>query len=100
MVYPERSMANDGRLVGKEGLLRASDCDDERSFAKDAVDYDVVIPFKRKLFEKAGSTFNAMPRSALPLDYDQFCVEQAHWLEDFDQKWEHPLLRFASSTES
>ncbi len=24
-----------------------------------------------------------MPRSALRLDYDQFCVEQAHWLEDY-----------------
>jgi 4-alpha-glucanotransferase len=66
-----------------EGLLRASDCDDGRSFPKDTVDYDVVIPFKHKLFEKAWNTFSAMPRSALRLDYDQFCVEQAHWLDDY-----------------
>ena len=67
----------------EEGLLRASDCDEGRSFPKDAVDYDVVIPFKHQLFEKAWNTFSAMPRSALRLDYDQFCVEQAHWLEDY-----------------
>ena len=24
-----------------------------------------------------------MPHSALRLDYDQFCIEQAHWLDDY-----------------
>jgi 4-alpha-glucanotransferase len=77
------SFAGNGLIISpggliEEGLLRASDCDDGRSFPKDAVDYDAVIPFKHKLFEKAWNTFSAMPRSALRLDYDQFCVEQAH----------------------
>jgi 4-alpha-glucanotransferase len=35
------------------------------------------------LFEKAWNTFRAMPRSALRIDNDQFCVEQAHWLDDY-----------------
>jgi 4-alpha-glucanotransferase len=67
----------------EEGLLRGSDCDDGRSFPKEAVDYEVVIRFKHKLFEKAWNTFSAMPRSALRLDYDKFCVGQAHWLDDY-----------------
>jgi 4-alpha-glucanotransferase len=66
-----------------EGLLQASDCDEGRSFPKNVVDYDVVIPFKHRLFEKAWITFRAMPHSALRLDYDQFCIEQAHWLDDY-----------------
>jgi 4-alpha-glucanotransferase len=66
-----------------EGLLGASDCDQGCSFPKNAVDYDVVIAFKHKLLEKAWTNFNAMPRSALQLDYDRFCVEQEHWLADY-----------------
>jgi 4-alpha-glucanotransferase len=69
-------------LIG-EGLLRASDCDEGRSFPKNAVDYELVIPFKHRLFEKAWTTFSATPRSALRLEYDQFCVEQAPWLDDY-----------------
>ena len=82
------SFAGNGLLISpdcliEEGLLRAGDCDEGCSFAKNAVDYDVVIPFKHKLFEKAWTTFSAMPRSALRLEYDQFCIEQAHWLDDY-----------------
>jgi 4-alpha-glucanotransferase len=82
------SFAGNGLLISpncliEEGLFRANDCDQGLSFPKNAVDYDVVIPFKHQLLEKAWSTFRAMPRSALRLDYDQFCVEQAHWLDDY-----------------
>jgi 4-alpha-glucanotransferase len=82
------SFAGNGLIISPdclidEGLLRASDCDEERSFPKDGVDYQLVIPFKHKLFEKAWTTFSATPRSALRLDYDQFCIEQAHWLDDY-----------------
>jgi 4-alpha-glucanotransferase len=81
------SLAGNGLLISpegliEEGLLRAGDCSVGGSFPKNAVDYDVVIPFKHQLFEKVWNTFSAMPRSALRLDYDQFCVEQADWLDD------------------
>jgi hypothetical protein len=66
-----------------EGLLRPSDCDEGRSFAKNAVDHDAVIRFKHKLLEKAWTTFSATPRSALRQDYEQFCAEQGHWLDDY-----------------
>ena len=82
------SFAGNGLLVSPdglidEGLLQASDCEEGRSFARNAVDYDVVIPFKHKLLEKAWATFSATPRSTLREHYDQFCAEQARWLDDY-----------------
>ena len=82
------SFAGNGLLISpdgliEEGLLRASDCEEGRSFAKNAVDYEMVIAFKHKLLEKAWAAFSAAPRSALRRDYDQFCTEQAHWLDDY-----------------
>jgi 4-alpha-glucanotransferase len=82
------SFAGNGVLISpdgliEEGLLRPNDGDEGRSFAKNAVDYDVVIPFKHKLLEKAWATFSATPRSALRQDYDQFCAKQANWLDDY-----------------
>jgi 4-alpha-glucanotransferase len=70
------------RLI-EEGLLRPADCDQGRSFSKNAVDYDLVIPFKDRLIEKAWTNFRAMPQSTLRPEYDQFSVEQAHWLNDY-----------------
>ena len=66
-----------------EGLLRSGDCDEARSFPKNAVDYNTVTAFKYKLIEKAWSSFRAMRRSALRFDYEQFCLDQAHWLDDY-----------------
>jgi 4-alpha-glucanotransferase len=82
------SFAGNGLLISpdsliEDGLLRSSDCDEGRSFPKSAVDYDVVIPFKHKLLEKVWANFRSMWRSPLRLDYDQFCIEQAHWLDDY-----------------
>ena len=82
------SFAGNGLIISPdsliaEGLLRASDCDEGRSFRQNAVDYEDVIPFKYKLFKKAWSAFKASPRSALHSDYDEFCMEQAHWLDDY-----------------
>jgi 4-alpha-glucanotransferase len=94
------------RLI-EEGLLRPADCDEGRSFSKNAVDYDLVIPFKDRLIEKAWTNFRTMPQSPLRQEYDQFRVEQAHWLHDyalfralkdklggaFYLEWPSPLLR-------
>jgi 4-alpha-glucanotransferase len=67
----------------EEGLLLPTDCDEGRSFSKNAVDYDLVIPFKDRLIEKAWTNFRTMPQSPLRQEYDRFCVEQAHWLDDY-----------------
>jgi 4-alpha-glucanotransferase len=81
------SFAGNGLLISpdwlvEDGLLRASDCAPP-SFAESAVDYGRVIPFKHRLFETAWSNFSAGACPALKTAFEQFCRDQAHWLEDY-----------------
>jgi len=73
-------LVSPGSLVSDE-LLAAKDC--EANFPSDVVDYDAVVPFKIRLLEKAWKNFRAGRRQDLRSEYDQFCVEQGHWLEDY-----------------
>jgi 4-alpha-glucanotransferase len=66
----------------EDELLRASDCQ-VGSFPQNEVDYNAAIPFKRTLLEKAWLNFSAGVRADLRVAYEQFCDEQAHWLEDY-----------------
>ncbi len=70
-------------LLIEEGLLRSGDCQEGRTFSREAVDFDAVIAFKHRLLEQAWSNFSASSRPALRSDFDQFCSEQAHWLDDY-----------------
>jgi 4-alpha-glucanotransferase len=71
-----------GSLIA-DGLIQASDA--QPQFSGDAVDYDSVIPFKRRLLETAWTNFKAGQRSDRDLApaYGEFCARQAHWLEDY-----------------
>src|ERR1700733_4096635 len=73
-----------GSLIS-DGLLQASDA--QSDFPADAVDYDSVIPFKRRLLETAWANFRARQRSDDDRDlapvYEEFCATQSHWLEDY-----------------
>ena len=69
-----------GSLISDE-LLSAKDC--EASFPSDVVDYDAVVPFKMRLLETAWKNFKAGTRKDLRPEYDEFCAEQGHWLEDY-----------------
>jgi 4-alpha-glucanotransferase len=84
---PMSSFAGNALLISpgsliSDGLIQASDA--ESKFSADAVDYDSVIPFKRRLLETAWANFKA-GRSArdLATAYADFCATQAHWLEDY-----------------
>jgi 4-alpha-glucanotransferase len=82
------SFAGNGLLVSpdlliEEGLLKAADCAEGRSFPKNAVDFDAVIAFKHRLLEQAWSNFSSSTRSELKSEFDRFCSEQAHWLDDY-----------------
>ena len=82
------SFAGNGLLISpellvEEGLLRAGDCEEGRSFSEDAVEFKAVIAFKHGLLEKAWSNFGAGQHLALRSDFDRFCHEQAHWLDDY-----------------
>jgi len=69
-----------GSLVLDE-LLSAKDCD--ATFPSDVVDYDAVVPLKMQLLERAWNNFKAGRRKDLQAEFDAFCVEQEHWLEDY-----------------
>ena len=82
------SFAGNGLLVSPEllieqGLICASDCDEARSFPEGVVDFNGVIGFKHRLLNKAWTNFSVARRSALRVHFDQFCLEQAHWLDDY-----------------
>src|SRR5260221_6235823 len=81
------SFAGNELLVSPDGLiedgfLRAGDCAGN-SFSATAIDYDTVIPFKRRLLETAWSAFRAGARVDLQPAYEQFCDIHRHWLEDY-----------------
>ena len=65
-----------------DGLLRASDAECQACSIK-VVDYDAVIPFKHGLLETAWRNFCAGARPDLRPAHEQFCTEQAHWLDDY-----------------
>jgi 4-alpha-glucanotransferase len=80
------SFAGNGLLISpdfliEDGLLQAKDR--EGAFSSTAIDYDVVIPFKHRLLERAWTRFHAGVRKDLIPAYDQFCHERARWLEDY-----------------
>lgn len=71
---PPSSFAGNELLVSpdslvEDGLLRADDYS-RHSFSL-AVDYDVVIPFKRQLFETAWTNFKDRPRRDLQVAFDE-----------------------------
>jgi len=66
----------------EDDLLKPSDCAHE-PFPVPSVDYDAVMPFKRRLLEKAWLRFRAGARPDLRPAYEQFCHEQDHWLADY-----------------
>jgi 4-alpha-glucanotransferase len=65
----------------EDGLLRTCDCEG-KSFSAGSVDYDAAIPFKNRLLETAWATFSAGERRDLQPDFDQYCHDRAHWLDD------------------
>src|SRR5262249_31073864 len=80
------SFAGNAMLIGpgsllSDGLLTAEDC--ESRFPSDLVNYDAVIPFKIQLLKKAWKNFKAGQRTDLRPEYDEFCGQQEHWLEDY-----------------
>ncbi|HEV3006239.1 MAG TPA: 4-alpha-glucanotransferase [Pirellulales bacterium] len=65
-----------------DGLLRASDAAGH-SFSDSAVDYDSVMSFKLGLLKAVWANFNAGAGRELKLAFEQFCNDQAHWLDDY-----------------
>jgi 4-alpha-glucanotransferase len=80
------SFAGNGLLISpddliQEGLL-TSDFE-QPTFPVTTIDYDSVIPFKHRLLDQAWTEFAAGARKDLRPEYEQFCHDKAHWLEDY-----------------
>jgi 4-alpha-glucanotransferase len=81
------SFAGNGLLMSldwliEDGLLRASDCQ-SHLFQADAVDYGSVIAFKHGLLETLWARFSSGVCPDLKIGFEQFCHDQAHWLNDY-----------------
>jgi 4-alpha-glucanotransferase len=68
-------------LLIQDELLQPDDC--KGAFSSTAIDYDVVVPFKHRLLQKAWMRFRAGARKDLVPDYQEFCHRRALWLEDY-----------------
>jgi 4-alpha-glucanotransferase len=80
------SFAGNGLLISPSDLIEEAllPADFESpQFPAAAIDYDNVIPFKHGLLDRTWTGFIAGTRKDLQIDYEQFCHEQAHWLEDY-----------------
>ena len=66
----------------EDELLETSDCAHD-PFPTAVVDYDAIVPFKRRLLQTAWDHFKAGKRSDLRPAYEQFCQDQNHWLGDY-----------------
>jgi 4-alpha-glucanotransferase len=70
-------------LLIEEGLLNPTDCESGRDLPKSAVDFDTVIAFKHRLLDRAWRNFDSSARPELRADFERFCSEKAHWLDDY-----------------
>ena len=66
----------------EDGLIRPTDFT-APAFPETAVDYAGVVQFKRQLLEQAWNNFNAGTFRGLQSTFEQFCHDQAHWLDDY-----------------
>ena len=83
---PLSSFAGNELLVSpdwlvEDGLLRGGEC--EAHFAPREIDYEAVIPYKRRLLKTAWANFAAGARPDVRADYERFRNDQSHWLEDY-----------------
>jgi 4-alpha-glucanotransferase len=69
-------------LLIEDELLRPDDCKPS-SFPATIVDYDAVMPIKRRLLEAAWVNFSGGARADLRPVFEEFRNAEAHWLEDY-----------------
>jgi 4-alpha-glucanotransferase len=70
-------------LLIEDGLIRPSDCEAGRRLPKNTVDFEAIIAFKHRLIEQAWRNFHSSARPLLRADFERFCSEEAHWLDDY-----------------
>lgn len=69
-------------LVG-DGLLTDGDLADTSEFPDHKVDFAAVSPFKTNLLHTAFDRFRRGAAASQRPEFDQFCAEHAHWVDDY-----------------
>ncbi|MGO9444368.1 MAG: 4-alpha-glucanotransferase, partial [Thiobacillaceae bacterium] len=70
-------------LLIEDGLLSPRDCEIGRGLPKRSVDFEAVTVFKHRLLDQAWRHFDSSGRPELRADFERFCSEEAHWLDDY-----------------
>jgi 4-alpha-glucanotransferase len=69
-------------LLIADGLLGPGELE-VPAFSAREVDYPMVTWFKQRLLERAWSTYRAGGAEHLRPAFERFCLDQAHWLDDY-----------------
>ena len=70
-------------LLIDDGLLSPRDCEIGRGLPKGAVDFEAVAVFKHRLLDLAWRNFESSACPGFMTEFEQFCSEEAHWLDDY-----------------
>ncbi len=82
------SFAGNPYLISLDKLVEAGDLDEADlaelpDFPIDKVDYGWLIDWKVPLLQKAARSFLARAKPTRKADFETFCAENSHWLEDY-----------------
>jgi 4-alpha-glucanotransferase len=69
--------------LAEQGLLSASDLEPMPAFPGDTVDYDAVFRDKTPILSKAAESFFNCAKAKEREDFEIFCRQNAHWLNEF-----------------
>jgi 4-alpha-glucanotransferase len=69
-------------LLLRDNLLDSNDIIEKLNFDPERVDFGSIIPWKLNLLERAFLRFSSSS-SAVHLEFDSFCNENAFWLDDY-----------------
>ena len=69
-------------FLARDGLLKPTDLT-APNFPADHVDFGPVIKFKVKLLGRVWENFKANTALALKPQFEEFCTQEASWLDDF-----------------
>ncbi len=70
-------------ILYEKGYLTSSELENTPIFSEEKTNYGNVIPFKKKLLEKAYRTFLAKGNETTKKEFAQFCKKNNFWLEDY-----------------
>ena len=104
---PASSFAGNWLLISPDDLLADRLLHENdvigHQFSADVVNYDAVVFFKKHLVETVSGNMRAGARADLRPAFEQFCNDQAHWLDDYAlfralkwrSAWRYALLELA-----